>query len=109
MSELPSTAGQQAPFQPWRLIAGALAALLLISAGAQWYARNVTLPRHCEDPAETLQRAREVLTERRPAGDGSRIAHIKAARLMFLIPRHSGEPLEDYMQRLRRHLDRQCR
>ncbi|MBA1331916.1 hypothetical protein QQ73_12555, partial [Candidatus Endoriftia persephone str. Guaymas] len=37
-------------FKLWRLILAVLLILLGISISAQWYARNITLPRHCEDP-----------------------------------------------------------
>ncbi|RDH84252.1 MAG: hypothetical protein DIZ78_12790 [endosymbiont of Escarpia spicata] len=88
-------------FRLWRLIAAVLAILLVISASAQWYARNITLPRHCENPQETLTLARRVITERTP--------YIKAARLTFLVPRESEEPIDSYMERLRLYLDQQCR
>lgn len=96
-------------FRLWRLIAAVLVILLVISASAQWYARNITLPRHCENPQETLTLARRVITERTPAGDDSRTPYIKAARLTFLIPRESEEPIDSYMERLRHYLDQQCR
>ncbi len=96
-------------FKLWRLILAVLLILLGISISAQWYARNITLPRHCEDPDQTLRLARQVLTERTPAGEESRRPYIIAARITFLVPREGDEPLDDYLQRLRRHLERECR
>ena len=96
------------PLKFWRLILSVLVILFIISASAQWYARNITLPRHCEDPDETLLLARRLLSERTPAGEGSRIPYIRAARLTFLIPRAGDEALDDYLHRLRSHLERQC-
>ncbi len=96
------------PFRPLRLIAVILLILLAISAAAQWYARNVTLPRYCEDPIQTLTHVRQLLTEQRPAGDGDRKPYIIAARLTFLIPRKPDEPLTRYLDRLQRHIDQQC-
>ncbi len=100
---------QRPPFRPLRLVAVVLVIMLVISAAAQWYARSVTLPRYCQDPVQTLARVRELLTERRPAGDGDRKPYIIAARLTFLIPREGDEPLDAYLERLQRHIDRQCR
>ena len=97
------------PFRPLRLVAVILLILLAISAAAQWYARNVTLPRYCKDPIQTLTHVRQLLTEQRPAGDGDRKPYIIAARLTFLIPRQPDEPLARYLDRLQRHIDQQCR
>ncbi len=95
-------------FRPWRLIAAVFAIMLGISAASRWYARDITLPRYCEDPAQALTDLRRVLTEDRPAGDGARRPFIVAARLMFLVPRNGDEPLEDYLRRLRGHMAERC-
>ncbi len=97
------------PFRPMRVVLVILLLLLAISGAAQWYSRNVTMPRYCEQPVETLARVRQLLTERRPAGDGDRKPYIIAARLTFLIPRESNEELDTYLQRLQQHIDQQCR
>lgn len=97
------------PFRPLRLIVIILLILLGISTAAQWYSGNVTMPRYCDDPVQTIERVRSVLTERTPAGDGDRKPYIIAARLTFLIPRESNEPLDAYIERLQRHIDQQCR
>jgi len=96
------------PFRPARLILVILLLLLAISAAAQWYSRNVTLPRYCKDPVSIMQRVYQVLTEKTPAGTGDRKPYIIAARLTFLVPRDSNEPLRDYMNRLQRYIDQQC-
>jgi hypothetical protein len=95
-------------FKPWRLILVVLLMFGLISAAAQWYARNVTLPRHCEDPEESLRLVRHLLTVERPAADESRTPYVKAARLIFLVSRESNEDLESYLERLKLHLQREC-
>lgn len=97
------------PFKPLRVVIAVLLILLGISSAAQWYSRNVTMPRYCEDPVQVLTRARQVLTEKTPAGEGDRKPYIIAARLTFLVPRESNEPLDDYMNRLQQHIDQQCR
>lgn len=99
---------QKPPFRALRLVAVVLVIMLAISAAAQWYARSVTLPRYCQDPVQTLTRVQQLLTERQPAGDGDRKPYIIAARLTFLIPREGNEPLNQYLDRLQRHIDRQC-
>ena len=95
-------------FRPWRLIAAVFAVMLAISAISRWYARDVTLPRYCEDPERALSDLRRVLTEERPAGEGPRRPFIVAARLAFLVPRNGDEPLEDYFRRLRSHIAERC-
>ncbi|WP_456412602.1 hypothetical protein [Thiolapillus sp.] len=100
---------QYSGFRPLRLILVILALLIGISFAAQWYSRNITMPRYCQYPAEeTLQRIREVLTEKTPAGNGDRKPYIIAARLTFLLPREGDEPLNSYLSRLQRHIERQC-
>lgn len=97
------------PFRPLRLIVIILLILLGISTAAQWYSGNVTMPRYCDDPVQIIERVHSVLTERTPAGDGDRKPYIIAARLTFLVPRKSDEPLDVYIKRLQRHIDQQCR
>jgi len=97
------------PFRPLRMILVILALLLFISFAAQWYGRNITMPRYCTDPAGVIERVREVLSNRKPAGSGDRKPYIIAARLTFLLPRRSDEQLDLYIERLQRHIDQQCR
>ncbi len=99
---------QTAAFHPARLVLTILLILLGISAAAQWYSRNITLPRYCEYPVSVMQRVYQVLTEKTPAGAGDRKPYIIAARLTFLVPRDSNEALNDYMNRLQRYIDQQC-
>jgi hypothetical protein len=95
-------------FHPFRLILVILALLVGISFSAQWYSRNVTMPRYCEYSDDILDRVRQVLTEQTPAGDGDRKPYIIAARLTFLVPRKPDEPLNLYLSRLQRHIEQQC-
>jgi len=99
---------EKPPFRPVRLISVILIILIAISAAAQWYSRNVTMPRYCEDPVATMERTYRLLTEKTPAGGGDRKPFIIAARLTFLVPRESNEALTDYMSRLQRHVDQLC-
>ncbi len=102
-------AASKASFRPLRMILVILALLLFISFAAQWYGRNITMPRYCEDPVGVIERVRKVLTNTKPAGDGDRKPYIIAARLTFLLPRESDEQLDPYIERLQRHIDQQCR
>lgn len=100
---------KKSPFSPLRLIVIVLLILLGISSAAQWYSGNVTMPRYCQDPVQTIERVRKVLTQQTPAGDGDRKPYIIAARLTFLVPRESNEALDDYIIRLQIHINKQCR
>ena len=95
-------------FRPLRMILAILLLLVGISFAAQWYSRNVTMPRYCEYSADLLDRVRQVLTEQTPAGSGDRKPYIIAARLTFLVPRKPDEPLNTYLSRLQRHVEQQC-
>ncbi|WP_457676912.1 hypothetical protein [Thiolapillus sp.] len=95
-------------FHPLKLILVILGLLLAISFAARWYSRHITMPRYCEYSGDILARVRDVLTERTPAGSGDRKPWIIAARLTFLVPRKADEPLESYLHRLQRHIERQC-
>jgi len=96
-------------FNPVPLIVTTLVLLLLIGQLAIWYGSQVSVPRYCDDRPGTLQRLREVLTEERPAGDGARRLHLIAAKLLFLVPRRSGETLDDYLGRVEVSVESQCR
>ena len=98
-----------ASFNPLPLIAVVLVLLVLVGQLAIWYGRQVSVPRYCDDRQATLLRLREVLTEKRPAGDGARRQHLIAAKLLFLVPRRSDEALEDYLRRVEVSVESQCR
>ena len=69
------------------------------------------MPRYCDEPVETtLQRAQQLLTERKPTDDDfeSRRPYIVAAKLLFLLPRSDGESTDVYLARIRQHLQREC-
>ena len=95
-------------FRPVRLVASVLLALLAVSAGVQWYAREVSLPRYCANPERALARLREILTETRPAGDGPRRDYVVSAKLIYLVPRGPDEPLERYLDRVRARIAERC-
>lgn len=96
-------------FQPVRLVLVVLTVLLLISFASRWYAGQVSLPRYCQQPEQVLQRIEAIITEKKPAGEGARRDYIVAAKLEFLVPRTSDEPLDVYLMRLQHRLEEQCR
>ena len=69
------------------------------------------MPRYCEDPMQTLERVRQLMTEKTPAADDfeSRRPFIVIAKLLFLIPRNSEEDEAAYLLRIRQYLEEQCR
>jgi len=99
------------PFRLWPLIVGVLLTLLGISLANQWYAQNIAMPRYCEDPVQTLEQVRQLLTEKTPADDNfeSRRPYIVAAKLLFLVPRSREEDEKSYLLRIQQHLEEQCR
>ena len=109
MNRQPENLADKPPFRPMKMVLVVLLIVLGISGAAQWYSSNITLPRYCNDPIQTLQHVRRLLTEREPAGQGERKPYIIAARLTFLIPRESNEGLKAYLDRLKQHIDTQCR
>ena len=96
-------------FRPMRLLAGVLTVFLAIPLAANWYARNVSMPRYCDNPQEALHYLRKVITEPEPAGDEKRRPYLVASKLVFLIPQEAAEPLEDYLQRVAIRIQEHCR
>lgn len=109
MNWQPENLADKPPFRPVKMVLVVLLMVLGISGAAQWYSTNVILPRYCDDPAQTLEHVRRLLSEKEPAGDGERRPYIIAARLTFLIPREGNERLDDYIDRLNTHISTQCR
>ena len=86
-----------------------LVTLLLIHGWITWYSREVSLPRYCDNPEQTLTHLARVLHDERPAGDNPRRPYLIAAKLLFLVPRQSEERIPDYLQRVQAHLQDTCR
>lgn len=97
------------PFHSLRIIIVVLLVTISIPFWTNWYTGEVTVPRYCDDPQGTLERLEKVLAEERPAGDGSRIPYIRAAKLLFLLPRQPDENIPDYLSRVQIHLKNTCR
>lgn len=110
MHDKPALAEQIGPgFQPVPLVLVVFAALLLVSFAGNWHGGQVSLPRYCQQTELVLQRLAAIITENRPAGEEARRDYIVAAKLEFLVPPTADEPLDTYLQRVRRRLEQQCR
>jgi len=99
----------QPGFSPWRIVVPVLCLLLLGSLWSSRYGREISIPRYCENPEQALDYLRRILTEPRPAQDDSRRAYVVAAKLLFLLPQQSDEPVARYLARLDQHLREACR
>lgn len=99
----------QRPFNPLGIVLVVLAVLVGISLWSRWYADAVSALRYCEDTEQTMKTLAKILTEDRPAGNDSRLPYLIAAKLLFLVPRRSDEPVADYLVRAQAHVDRYCR
>ncbi len=82
--------------------------LSCIGGFVRLYSGEVSLARYCENPEQTLHYLERVITETTPAGNESRRPYLVAAKLIYFLPRESEEPLGDYLQRVRVHIDRSC-
>ena len=82
--------------------------LLAVFAEAQKHADQSTIPRFCADQSGVLKRVRLILIEKEPVGAGAKRPFIIAAKLIFLVPQRQNETVDDYLSRLRRHLDKVC-
>ena len=96
-------------FRPLRVVLPALVALLAVQGWIQWHAREVALPRYCNDLAGTVGILEKIISEKHPAGNEPRRPYLVAAKLLFLLPRASNEPSRQYLARVHAHLAAQCR
>ncbi len=96
------------PFNPLQVIVPVLLLMLSVSFAARWYSQQVSLPRYCENPEQTVMYLQKIITETRPAGEQSRRPYIIAAKLIFLLPRESNETDQAYIKRVKQYLRKQC-
>ena len=85
-------------------------AILLLFAfnRAERHAEEVSLPRYCDDPDRHVQLVGQILNEENPAGDATRRPYVIAAKLIYIIPRHEGEVIGSYLNRLRQRIADSC-
>ncbi len=107
-SEVPRTTPLK-PVSPITIVFVVLICLLAISVMVRWYAREVSLPRYCLNQQQSVELLKRIIVEEKPAPKiESRRPYIVAAKLIFLLPRDSGEPLENYLARVRDYLRTHC-
>ena len=87
----------------------AAAVLWLVFGAAQQHADNTLVPRFCKNPDDVISKVELILTKKNPVGEGEKRPFIIAAKLIFLIPQMENEDTENYVARLRAHLDKTCR
>ncbi|MCP3933410.1 MAG: hypothetical protein GY705_30440 [Bacteroidetes bacterium] len=108
MNEYIQQRGEHKSFNPLKVIIPILIALLSVSVMSQWYASNVTVPRYCKTPEQTLHNLKDLLDENSNIDNSKRRQHMIAAKLLFLHPRQENESKVDYIQRLRYQLINKC-
>ena len=98
----------QGTFKTLPVVVTVLAVSVLLSMGAGWYGEQVSVPRYCANQVQTRVQLERILTRKRPAGDASRKPYVLAARLLFLLPQGSDEPVPAYLRRVEQHLQEHC-
>jgi len=96
-------------FNPAPMIIIVALSVLGVAGMSNWYSNNVSMPRYCDTPEQTVFYLQELLTKERPAGDESRRPYLIAAKLLFILPKGGDETLDAYLQRVRLHIAQQCR
>lgn len=96
-------------FNPTPMLIIVALSVLAVAGMSNWYSNNVSMPRYCNEPEQTVFYLQELLTKERPAGDDSRRPYLIAAKLLFILPRGGEETLDAYLQRVRLHIAQQCR
>ena len=96
------------PFNPLKVIIPVLIALLSVSLMAQWYANNVSMPRYCKKPQQTLRYLSQLLDNKNTITTEQRRQTMIAAKLLYLHPQKQSESKGDYLRRLRYLMLNQC-
>lgn len=88
----------------------AVAAFVLIGIfnSAEWYADRVAMPRYCADPSAAVARVHHILTQPPSAEGSTSRPYLVAAKLIYLVPRRSGESVQNYTARLHREIKTDC-
>lgn len=96
-------------FKPLVVVGIVLLVSLGISQWAGWYGSHVSIPRYCGNHQEVLARLKSILTQGAIESGDERRNQMVAAKLLFLLPRDSNEPLSDYLIRMEHTLQGECR
>lgn len=98
----------QKGMQALKLVIGVLAILSTVSYASQWYAQKFSMPRYCAEPGRYIERVAEIINNTDLMENDSRREYLVAAKLNYLAPRQSAEPLDSYLKRLRSRLEETC-
>ncbi|MFC1664388.1 hypothetical protein ACFL17_02000 [Pseudomonadota bacterium] len=109
MDQATTQNGLRKKYNPFAVIVTVAILLLLVSSRAHWHGQQVSLPRYCENVAETTRHLGFLLEHGERIDSTQRRTCLIASRLLFLIPRSSGEPRQDYLRRLEPELGDRCR
>lgn len=96
-------------FRPFLAVSVIIIVSVLISRWAVWYGNEVSIPRYCAEPERAVESLRAVMDGVEPTDTGSRREAMVAAKLLFLLPRESGETVQSYFSRVRLQLELRCR
>lgn len=99
---------KRAEFKPLRLLMLVFVIIFLLSQWIAWYSKNVSLPRYCDNPKQTLGYLEKIINEEQPSGDEARKPYLIAAKILYLIPRQSNEPSDIYLNRIHNQLLSEC-
>jgi len=75
---------------------------------AEWRSSEVLLPGYCYQADEHLAVLKKIISEKKPAENRALRPYIKAARLLYLVPRQGTEPLNTYLDRVRERIKKSC-
>lgn len=87
----------------------ATVALMAIFQAADWYAKNVSLRRYCGDTGTALALVRPILTGGNAAATKTAGPYVIAAKLLYLVPQRHDETASDYLVRLKKQIEINCR
>ena len=96
-------------FRPFLAVSVVIVVSVLISRWAVWYGNEVSIPRYCAEPERAVESLRAAMEGVATTDAGSRREAMVAAKILFLIPRESGETAQSYFSRVRLQLELRCR
>lgn len=86
-------------------------ALMATFHAADWYAKNVSLPRYCGEAEASLSLVDRILTDgdiRLTTRGKAKRPYLVAAKLLYLVPQRQDESVPAYLIRLRREIEATC-
>ncbi len=75
---------------------------------AEWRSNEVLLPGYCDGADGHIAVLKKIISEKNPAENRSLRPYIKAARLLYLVPRRGTEPVDEYLVRVSEEIKNSC-